>query len=139
MIRPIKPQEIEAVLDIWLAASIQAHDFIEAEFWRSQLDNMRDVYLPASEVFVYEQAGGVVGFYALYEDNLAAIFVAPICQGKGVGKALIADAKTRRKSLTLSVYKENQASHQFYVSQGFNVVSEQEDEHTGHLELTMML
>ncbi len=139
MIRPIKPQEIEAVLDIWLIASIQAHDFIEAEFWRSQLDNMRDVYLPASEVFVYEQAGDVVGFYALYEDNLAAIFVAPSCQGKGVGKALIADAKTRRKSLTLSVYKENQASYQFYVSQGFNVVSEQEDEHTGHLEITMTL
>lgn len=139
MIRPVKSQEVEAVLDIWLTASIQAHDFIEAEFWRSQLDNMRDVYLPASEVFVYEQAGDVVGFYALYEDNLAAIFVAPICQGKGVGKALIADAKTRRKSLTLSVYKENQASYQFYVSQGFNVVSEQEDEHTGHLELTMML
>ncbi len=39
--------------------------------------------------------------------------------------------------LTLSVYKENQASYQFYLSQGFNVISEQVDEYTGHLEYTM--
>ncbi|HCE4958424.1 TPA: GNAT family N-acetyltransferase, partial [Vibrio parahaemolyticus] len=29
------------------------------------------------------------------------------------------------------------ASYQFYLSQGFNVVSEQLDEHTGHSEYTM--
>ncbi|WP_104401642.1 N-acetyltransferase [Vibrio penaeicida] len=139
MIRPIKNQEIEAVLDIWLTASIQAHDFIKADFWRSQLDNMRNVYLPASEVCVYEQGGDIVGFYALYEDNLAAIFVSPECQGKGVGKALISDAKARRQSLTLSVYKDNHASYQFYLSQGFRAVSEQDDEHTGHPEITMTI
>ncbi|MFT5790624.1 MAG: hypothetical protein ACI8SJ_002753 [Shewanella sp.] len=50
---------------------------------------------------------------------------------------LLAHAKSQRSSLTLSVYKENVASYNFYRSQAFTVVSEQVDKHTGHQEYTM--
>ncbi|TOK35100.1 GNAT family N-acetyltransferase, partial [Vibrio parahaemolyticus] len=105
--------------------------------WESQLENMRNIYIPASETYVYEVESKVVGFYALYENSLAAIFVYPELQGKGIGKQLLSHAKAQRAVLSLSVYKENQASYQFYLSQGFKVVSEQVDEHTGHSEYTM--
>jgi putative acetyltransferase len=98
---------------------------------------MRNIYIPASEVFVYEIESKIVGFYALYENNLAAIFVFSAFQGQGIGKPLLSHAKAQRAILSLSVYKENQASCQFYLSQGFTVVSEQRDEHTGHPEYTM--
>ena len=49
----------------------------------------------------------------------------------------MAHAKRQRAELTLSVYKENEASYRFYLTQGFRVISEQADEHTGHLEYTM--
>ncbi|CCO48169.1 putative Acetyltransferase [Vibrio nigripulchritudo SOn1] len=137
MIRKFTQSDIDAVLDIWLTASIDAHNFVEADFWRDQISNMRDVYIPASEVYVFELNGDVVGFYALYEDSLAAIFVYPDFQGQGLGEKLITHAKSRRDSLTLSVYKDNQASYQFYLSQGFKVISEQTDEHTGYPEYTM--
>ncbi len=42
--------DIDAILTVWLDASVKAHDFIEPSFWQSQLDNMRDVYLPNSDV-----------------------------------------------------------------------------------------
>lgn len=61
----------------------------------------------------------------------------PAFQGKGIGKQLLSHAKAQREILSLSVYKENQASYQFYLSQGFTVISEQMDEHTGHPEYTM--
>ena len=112
MIRKYNSNDLDSVLEIWLEASVKAHDFVSADFWESQVESMRNVYIPASEVFVYEIESKIVGFYALYENNLAAI-------------------------LSLSVYKENQASYQFYLSQGFTVVSEQRDEHTGHPEYTM--
>lgn len=98
---------------------------------------MRNIYIPASETYVFEKDTEVVGFYCLYENNLAAIFVAPELQGQGIGKLLISHAKKQRKALSLSVYKENTASYQFYLSQGFRVVSEQADQHTGHQECTM--
>ncbi|MUL04404.1 N-acetyltransferase [Aliivibrio fischeri] len=137
MIRQYTPQDINAVLDIWLNSSIKAHDFVSAEFWISQVDNMRDIYIPASKTYVVEVDSKVVGFYSLYENMLAAIFVSPEYQGKGIGKQLISHAKEQCPMLTLNVYTENVASYQFYLSQGFTVISEQVCEHTGHMEYTM--
>jgi putative acetyltransferase len=137
MIREYTSRDINAVLNIWLSSSIKAHDFVAAEFWNSQVDNMRDIYIPASKTHVFELDSKVVGFYSLYENMLAAIFVSPECQGKGIGKQLIAHAKEQCSTLTLNVYTENVASYQFYLSQGFIVVSEQVCEHTGHMEYTM--
>ena len=139
MIREYNPTDIEAVLDIWLTASIKAHDFVAPEFWESQVANMRDLYIPASASYVYQVDGEVRGFYSLYEGILAAIFVSTEQQGNGIGKQLIHHAKLECSNLSLNVYKENQATIEFYLSQGFSIVSEQVDEHTGHQEYTMHL
>ncbi|OKP02033.1 N-acetyltransferase [Xenorhabdus eapokensis] len=139
MIRPFTKADMDAVLSIWLEASIKAHNFVAAEFWQSQVKNMKSIYIPASEVHVYVQSSNVVGFYALHENSLAAVFVSPDKQGQGIGKALVNDAKNRRTELTLSVYQQNQASYEFYLSQGFYVVSEEVDEHTGCQEYFMCL
>ncbi|MFC3679466.1 hypothetical protein [Bacterioplanoides pacificum] len=46
-------------------------------------------------------------------------------------------AKNRRRVLTLTVYKENQASCQFYLLQGFRALNERLDDHTGQPEYVM--
>ena len=137
MIRNYRATDIDQILAIWLSASIKAHAFIESAFWKSKISEMRDVYIPASETLVYEAEGKVVGFYSLYENSLAAIFVAPDSQGKGVGSVLLDDAKNRRKCLQLTVYKENTSSIKFYEKHEFMLFGEQIDEHTGHPELIM--
>lgn len=138
MIRAFSNRDMAAVLDVWLSASIQAHDFVAKEFWHSQLDAMRSLYIPASEVFVFEKDAQVVGFYALLGDRLAAIFVAPALQGEGLGKSLLSHAKSMRSSLSLSVYKANPASLGFYQSQGFAIIEERVDEATGQAEYLMV-
>jgi len=138
MIRAYREKDLEAMLSIWLRASAKAHSFVGREYWESQIDNMRTVYIPASENYVYEIDSTIVGFYSLHGDTLAAIFVSPEHQGQGVGTALLDHAKTKRTQLKLTVYKENPASFGFYLSQGFCVVGEQPDEHTGHLEYSML-
>ncbi|MFA0570453.1 GNAT family N-acetyltransferase [Vibrio gallaecicus] len=149
MIRPSIETDIRTILDIWFNASIKAHDFVAADFWQSQVDNMRDIYLPASQNFVFELDSDVVGFYSLYENTLAAIFVSPEIQRKGIGKQLIAHAKAQvengktdekeEQKLILNVYAENEASFNFYLSQGFEVESQHKCEHTGCLEYMMKL
>lgn len=84
MIRNMGLQDIEAVLNIWLEASIQAHGFIDASFWHSQLDAMRHVYLPAADSHIFEREGKVCGFCSLNQNVLAALFVAPEHQGTGI-------------------------------------------------------
>ncbi|PHM33091.1 N-acetyltransferase [Xenorhabdus innexi] len=137
MIRKFIKTDMEDVLVIWLEASIKAHHFVAADFWQSQVENMRNIYIPASEVYVYTQNQKAIGFYALHNDILAAIFVSPDSQGQGVGKTLLTDAKSRRAELTLSVYQENKSSYHFYLSQGFYVAEENKDETTGHPEYVM--
>ena len=136
-IRAFQAEDMEAVLSIWLSVSVQAHDFIEPRFWESKQGAMRDVYLPASETYVAEALGQVVGFYSLYENTLAAIFVQPNQQGHGLGSALLEDAKRRREWLQLTVYAQNVSSVRFYEARGFVPMGEQLDEHTGEPELLM--
>lgn len=139
MIRQYKQEDSELVLDIWLQASTKAHDFVAAEFWGSQVSNMREIYIPASKTYVFEIDGDVIGFYSLYENLLAAIFVSPEHQGQGVGKQLMAHAKEQCLELTLNVYKDNEATYKFYLSQGFEVDNEHICEHTGCAEYAMSI
>lgn len=137
MIRKYRESDIEQILDIWLSASIKAHAFVGSEYWKSKVSEMRDVYIPASETFVFESEGQVTGFYSLYGNTLAAIFVSPGLQGKGIGSMLMDDAKSRRECLQLSVYSDNTPSIHFYKQHGFISLVEQIDERTGHPEFIM--
>ncbi len=137
MIRDLQSVDLESVLDIWLRASIQAHHFIAPEFWRTQLDAMREVYLPSAMSRVFEVDGVIVGFSSVYGETLAALFVSPEHQGRGIGTQLLVDAMTSKSILELSVYSANAPSIHFYEHQGFTVLNEQLDEHTGHLEKVM--
>lgn len=73
MIRSFKLSDMDSVLDIWLQASIKAHDFIGAEYWRSKVPDMRDIYIPASETYVFSSEGKIEGFFSLCGDTLAAV------------------------------------------------------------------
>ncbi|UQY32746.1 N-acetyltransferase [Pseudomonas fulva] len=137
MIRPYHANDANAVLDIWLSASIQAHAFIDESFWRAQLCAMGEIYLPQAETLVLEEAGQIQGFASLHEHRLAALFVAPCAQGRGLGKRLLDEAKRRRDLLELSVYSANAQACAFYQACGFAAVAEQNDPHTGHPEQVM--
>ncbi len=128
---------MDAVLKIWLEASVEAHGFIARKFWESKVDDMQNIYIPASETYVFEESGAIKGFASLHEDTLAALFVSPTDQGRGIGRQLMDQVKSQRKKVNLSVYQENPRSIRFYEKCGFVLVEERIDEHTGHVEILM--
>ena len=137
MIREFNQSDIDQIINIWLEASIKAHYFIGSEFWESKVNDMKDVYIPSSETYVFEDTKIIKGFISLLGDTLAALFVSPRYQGNGIGSQLILKSKKIRKKLVLTVYKENRRSIEFYRKNGFEIIKEQIDSHTGHLELLM--
>lgn len=141
MIRSYKQQDEETVLHIWLEASTHAHAFIPRSYWESKIDDMRDIYLPQSETYIYTDAvtGEISGFISLVNNYLAAIFVAPSCQRRGIGQALMAHAKKLKTELELNVYTENTQAVLFYKRQGFKIIDERTDKATGHKEFKMVL
>lgn len=128
---------MDQVITIWLETSIQAHDFISDEFWLSKVKDMRDIYLPSSETYVYIEQEKIRGFLSLHKNTLAALFVHPDSQRAGIGSQLMQSAKAARETLTVSVYKENFNSIMFYKKCGFRIEAEQVDTHTLHPELLM--
>jgi len=139
MIRKFQQSYIDQVISIWLEASIKAHDFVDNEFWKSKVKDMREIYIPSGETYVYEEGDIIKGFVSLYNDTLAALFVSPDSQGTGIGMQLMRKAKDVRNNLSLTVYKENIKSIEFYQKCGFKIEQEQIDKHTGHPELVMKL
>ncbi len=137
MIRKIEPEEINDVLDVWINASIQAHRFIDKEFWKSKIDDMRDIYIPNSDTYIFKENEIIKGFFSLHGNMLAAMFVSPEFQGNGIGQKLMAKAKPLRSRLELTVYQENLKSIEFYKKCGFRSIKEKIDEHTGHIEILM--
>ncbi len=138
MIRKYTETDLEHIIKIWLDASVQAHDFIDRNFWQAKADDMRKMYIPNSETWVYQENNCILGFFSLFEDTLAALFVSPDSQSKGIGQRLTAKAKSLRQRLNLTVYSENSRSLEFYKKQGFAAVKEQIDRHTGHKEIVMV-
>jgi len=137
MIREFNQSDIDQIISIWLEASIKAHDFIDSEFWKSKINDMKEIYIPSAETYVFEEGNELKGFASLLGDTLAALFVSPRYQGKGIGKQLILKSKSIREKLILTVYKENKRSIEFYRKNGFKIIQEQIDNHTGHSELLM--
>ncbi len=138
MLRKFELNDMDEVINIWLEASLKSHDFVDKSYWCSAAEDMRTIYIPDSDSYVYEYESVVCGFFSLFENSLAALFVLPAFQGKGFGTALMNKAKELRNELTLTVYKENPRSISFYENCGFKTVDEQIDEYTEHPEMVMV-
>lgn len=138
MIRASTPDDTVAIVDVWLAASRESHDFVPYDVWLSHADAMREVYLPSSETYVAtDSAGSVIGFVSLAGNELAALFVEPSHQGCGIGRSLLLHAQAKREILTLSVYVNNARAVAFYRSHGFRPQEERIDQRTGQRETCM--
>ena len=121
MIREFKQTDIDQVINIWLEAPIKAHDFISSEFWKSKVKDMREIYIPSAETYVFEEEVVIKGFVSIYENTIAALFVSPNYQGACIGTQLMTKAKEIREKLNLAVYTENRKSIEFYKKCGFHI------------------
>ena len=139
MVRKFETQDLDAVMQIWLQANLDAHAFIPASFWEAHFEMVRDL-LPQAELYVHEDAGTrqIDGFIGLTENHIEGIFVVKSARSKGIGKALLDYAKSRKPRLTLSVYQKNERALAFYQREQFTVQSEGIDEDTNEAELQML-
>ena len=138
MIRKFESRNLDAVMQIWLHGNLDAHAFIPADFWTDHFEMVRDI-LPQAELYVHENEATrqIDGFIGLSESHIEGIFVAKSARSKGIGRALLEYAKSRKPRLTLSVYQKNERAIAFYRREKFVVQSEGIDEDTNEAEIQM--
>ena len=139
MIRKFESRDLDAVMQIWLHGNLNAHAFIAASFWTEHFEMVRDL-LPQAELYVHEDAATrqIDGFIGLTENHIEGIFVAKAARSKGIGKALLDYAKSRKPRLNLSVYQKNERALAFYRREQFVVQSEGIDGDTNEAEIQML-
>lgn len=137
-IRELKNCEIDDIMKIWLESTIEAHCFIEEEYWKKNYEVVRDMYIPMAKTFVYCDEEKIKGFISVIDSNfIGALFVHTKSQGRGIGESLLEYVKNKYENIELAVYKDNKKAVEFYKKEGFKIIKEQENEDSSHLEYLM--
>jgi putative acetyltransferase len=126
-LRPARVDEKEAL----------ARLFRRAQHGMTYLPAMPEEHLPLvaghiakhDEVWVTEEAGRILGFLAIDRSEgdgpelLAKLYVEPDAQNRGVGAALLDQAKSLHpEGLELWVFQKNEGARRFYERHGFRLV-----------------
>lgn len=137
MIRKFKNSDINKVMDIWLKTNIEAHNFINTEYWKNNFDLVKNEYFPISETYIYEENEEIKGFISILNKNyIGALFVDLKYQSKGIGKSLIDYCKNLYTELSLEVFKENIKAIKFYFKNNFIIISEEKTD-LGNMQCNM--
>lgn len=137
-IRECKNSDIDLIMRIWKESTIKSHNFIDESYWIANYNTVKDVYIPISETFIYEDDSIVKGFISIINNEfIGALFVDINSQGLGVGSELMDFAIKKYKNLELAVYKDNKKAVEFYKNKGFKIITEQDNEDSGYKEYIM--
>lgn len=137
MIRVLQKADIERVVDIWLDTNLKAHYFISGQYWKNNIDLVKEM-LPQAEVYVYEDDCQIEGFIGLNDEYMEGIFVRDEMQSQGIGKILLNFVKEKKTKLYLNVYQKNTRAIRFYQREGFEIQREGLDEVTGEKDYVMV-
>lgn len=108
------------LLDIWLRAVRATHHFLQEADIEALLVQLRDVYLPAVELWIAEEPkDGPLGFIGLNESHVEMLFIEPHRRGEGIGRALLDHARSSRGQLSVDVNEQNPEAVGFYLHYGF--------------------
>lgn len=111
------------LLDLWHRSVRATHDFLSEDDIAQLLPQVRDRYLGAVDVWVYEDIDDrPLGFIGLVGAQVEMLFLDPRWRGQGIGTRLLDHARELRGALTVDVNEHNPQAHGFYRRYGFTDV-----------------
>lgn len=118
--------------DIWHRSVVATHTFLTDADIQELYPQVRDLYLPAVEVWVCMAAGGdAVGFIGMSDSHVEMLFIEPALRGQGIGSRLLDRVKSLHETMTVDVNEQNPQAHGFYRRYGFHDVGRSETDSAG--------
>ncbi len=138
MIRKHVENDLEQIMKIWDESSTLAHPFLNSAFVEKVKSDMRNIYIPDSETWVYENDLGVIGFISMIDDEIGGLFVLPQNQSSGIGTKLVNYVSQLHEKLEVEVFEKNQIGRSFYNKYGFEIIKEYMHEDSGEMLLRLL-
>ncbi|MDR0278446.1 MAG: acetyltransferase [Paucimonas sp.] len=108
------------LLDLWQRSVRATHHFLQPSDIDALLPQLRDLYLPAVELWVaVDEQDRPLGFIGLNENHVEMLFIEPDLRGQGIGRALLDHARCSRADLSVDVNEQNPQAVGFYKHYGF--------------------
>lgn len=122
MIRGARPSDVDAIAELYersfgsLSFLPMLHTLEEHRAWFGQVVAER-------EVWVWEEGGATLGFIVLGDATVDYLYVEPKVTGRGIGRALLEQAKTRRRDgFSLWTFQLNEGARRFYERHGLRMI-----------------
>ena len=135
-VRKYIPRDAEEVMEIWLLSNVKEQSFIPKKYWNKNFTEIKRVIGIAS-VYVYEEAGKIVGFIASMENVMVGIYVEEDYRDHGVGKVLLDKLKADMGGLEASVYTKNKRALDFFGREKFEGKTFMVDQATGEEQVLL--
>lgn len=123
MIKLIREEEHERLIEIWDGAVRSTHHFLKVEdfeYYKSQLH----IYFHCVKLYgYYDTNDRLVGFLGVSHSKVEMLFVDCRSMNKGVGRCLLTFAIKELCIKKLDVNEQNTQAVGFYAHMGFKVVS----------------
>jgi ribosomal protein S18 acetylase RimI-like enzyme len=135
MIRPARPDEYDAVARVWMESWVstgleEASNFLLAKLRARVPQEVEKGW----SLFVADDGGKLAAMLALHLPKLYLdqLFVAPDCQGKSLGRRLLAYSRAQMPDeIHLRCVRENEKAWRWYEREGFVFEQEQVEPMTG--------
>ena len=133
MIRKHTHDDLERILDVWYASSHLAHPFLKPDFVEKVKSDMRNLYLPGSDTWVYETRDGIIGFISMMGNEIGGLFIEPGSIGSGIGTQLLNFIGEMYPALEVEVFEQNSIGRAFYAKHNFRLLKEFTHPETGEV------
>lgn len=118
-IRKREEKDIYEIMNIWQRASSLAHPFLEADFVEKVKKDLREIYIPNTETWVFEDNNSVIGFISMIGNEIGGLFVLPNYHCRGIGTRMVNYIKGFHDELEVEVFEKNIIGKAFYEKYGF--------------------
>ncbi|MGI9368608.1 MAG: GNAT family N-acetyltransferase [Ruegeria sp.] len=104
------------------------HGFARENDWMPELHSTAETIafcgkmIDREWVTVAENENGVIGFLALDGQTIHSLYLDKSIRGQGIGKQLLAHAKSKHAKLSLFAFQANKGARRFYERNGFVAV-----------------
>ncbi len=129
--------DLEQIMRVWYESSILAHPFLNSEFVEKVKSDMRNIYIPNSETWVYENDEGVVGFISMIDKEIGGLFVLPKNHSRGIGTKLVNFVNEFHDELEVEVFERNKIGRAFYNKLGFTLIKKFTHDESGEIVLRL--
>lgn len=138
MIRKHIEKDLEQILNVWYDSSTLAHPFLKLEFVEKVKSDMRNIYMPNSETWVYEKDKVIIGFISMMDNEIGGLFVMPNHLGNGIGTQLLDFIAKSHQDLVVEVFEKNKIGRAFYDKHEFHLIKEFMHQESGEKVLRMI-